>query len=110
MILSSINKEVVACGYITQMGIFHKGEFNDFNLSCDIMEPFRVMVDDIVFSSMPFVFDSDMKYQLLQIFNRTVSVNDCEYYFSSALSIYTKNILKCITNNKIEEMEFFEVI
>ena len=110
LLLSTINKEVLSCGYITQIGIFHKGEFNDFNLSCDIMEPFRVMVDDIVMQNIPFVFDSDMKYEMLKIFNRTVLFKDAEYYFSSALSMYTKNILKCITENKPEEMEFFDVI
>ena len=34
LILSSINKEIVSCGYLTQLGICHRNEYNDFNLSC----------------------------------------------------------------------------
>ena len=49
ILLSTINKEVIASGYLTQLGIHHKNEFNEFNLSCDLMEPFRVIVDNFVY-------------------------------------------------------------
>lgn len=45
IVLSAFNREIVAQGYITQLGIFHDNMFNYFNLSCDLMEPFRVLVD-----------------------------------------------------------------
>lgn len=110
LLLSTVNKEVVASGYLTQIGICHKSEFNIFNLSCDIMEPFRVMVDDIVMANMPVIFDSDMKYELLKIFSKTIYANNTEYYFNSAIALYTKNILKFLSKGNTEEMEFFSVI
>ena len=48
ILLSTINKEVVSNGYLTQLGIHHKNEFNQFNLSCDLMEPVRVIIDNFV--------------------------------------------------------------
>ena len=45
LILSAVAREVVANGYITQIGIFHDNMFNQFNLASDIMEPFRPVVD-----------------------------------------------------------------
>lgn len=45
VLLSAFNREIVACGYLTQLGIWHDNEFNEFNLACDLMEPFRVVVD-----------------------------------------------------------------
>ncbi len=32
MILSAINREITAAGYLTQIGIFHQNTFNPFNL------------------------------------------------------------------------------
>lgn len=45
VLLSAFNREITASGYLTQLGIWHDNEFNSFNLSCDLMEPFRVVVD-----------------------------------------------------------------
>lgn len=110
LILSSINKEIVSCGYLTQLGICHRNEYNDFNLSCDIMEPFRIAVDKIVMANMPIIFDSEMKIKLINIFNTIVKIDGSEYYFSSAISLYTKNILSCLSEENIEDMEFFEIL
>ena len=44
IILSTINKDVVSKGYITQIGINHKSEFNQFNLTLSLIhisEPTR---------------------------------------------------------------------
>lgn len=45
IILSAFTREVVANGYITQLGLFHDNMFNQFNLASDLMEPFRILVD-----------------------------------------------------------------
>ena len=37
LILSSVAREIVANGYITQIGIFHDNMFNQFNLASDVM-------------------------------------------------------------------------
>ena len=41
LILSAVNREVVCSGYLTQLGLFHDNMFNQYNLSCDLMEPIR---------------------------------------------------------------------
>ena len=45
LLLSTFNRCVVANGYITQLGLFHDNVFNQFNLACNLMEPFRPLVD-----------------------------------------------------------------
>lgn len=45
IILSAINRTLVAMGYLTQLGIHHDNMFNQFNLSCDLMEVWRILVD-----------------------------------------------------------------
>ena len=49
ILLSTVNKEIVSNGYLTQLGIHHKNEFNQFNLTCDLMEPFRVIIDHFIY-------------------------------------------------------------
>ncbi len=45
ILLSSFNREVAVNGYLTYFGIHHHSIENKFNLSSDLMEPFRPFVD-----------------------------------------------------------------
>ena len=45
IMLSAFKREIVANGYITQLGLFHDNMFNPFNLASDLIEPFRVLID-----------------------------------------------------------------
>lgn len=49
IILSVFNREIVSCGYFTQLGLCHRNPYNKFNLASDFMEPFRILVDETVF-------------------------------------------------------------
>ena len=64
LLLSTFNKEIVANGYLTQIGIFHKNMFNYYNLSSDLMEPFRVIVDELAYKENPQKFEKDEKRKL----------------------------------------------
>ena len=109
LILSAVNKEIIANGYITQIGIKHRNDFNDFDLSSDIMEPFRPLIDEIVYNSLPVVFDSEMRTKLLNIFNSTVTIDSNEYYLSSAISKFVSDVLKNLGNGTSEKVEFIRI-
>ena len=53
ILLSAFNREIVNNGYLTQLGIFHDNMFNQFNLSSDLMEPYRILVDERVYRMKP---------------------------------------------------------
>ncbi|NLP48589.1 MAG: type II CRISPR-associated endonuclease Cas1 [Clostridiales bacterium] len=110
LILSAFNREVVANGYITQLGICHRNEFNEFNLSCDLMEPFRPVIDKKVYSKHPFVFDEDMRYNLVDTLNSKVKLNGANYHLTTAIAIYTRNILRCLSSGKLENLALDLVI
>ncbi len=48
ILLSMFNREIANAGYLTQLGIFHSNRFNHFNLASDLMEPYRILVDEII--------------------------------------------------------------
>lgn len=62
LILSAFNREIAANGYSTQLGLFYDNMFNQFNLSCDLMEPFRICVDRWVCENGYESFESEQKH------------------------------------------------
>ncbi len=96
VLLSTINKEVVNNGYLTQLGIHHKNEFNEFNLSCDLMEPFRMIIDNFVYFNQTREFDSSYKLDLVNIFNDKFKYNGKNYTLKDVLKLYVKNTLDCL--------------
>ena len=90
IILSTFNKEIVARGFCTQLGVHHHNTFNQFNLSCDLMEPFRCLVDDVVLQQGDAVFDHEYKEKLLDVLNRTVKYNRQNMAVSTAITRYVR--------------------
>ena len=64
IILSAFTREIVAGGYITQLGLFHDNMFNQFNFASDLMEPFRILVDREVVNMSMTEFAQDKKCAL----------------------------------------------
>lgn len=43
-----VARSLVGSGFLPALGIFHKNQFNPFNLADDIIEPYRIFVDSLV--------------------------------------------------------------
>ena len=80
ILLSNFNKEIVSNGYLTQLGIKHVNEYNPFNLTCDMMEPFRILIDEIVYNNLEKNFDSDYKLMLVDVLNKHVNYCGKQYF------------------------------
>lgn len=110
ILLSSFNKEITSNGYLTQLGIHHKNEFNYFNLSSDLMEAFRPYVDNIVYENKDKQFDKEYKLKLIDILNGKVKINNGNYYLTNAIGIYVKGIFKALENEDITQVLSMEVL
>ncbi len=110
MLNSAFNREIVANGYLTQIGIFHDNMFNHFNLTSDIMEPFRILVDRMVYKMNPQQFDKEERHALWRLFSEAVSYKGNIQLVSAAIRLYTKNVLDCISNGKPDDIVFYENI
>ena len=98
ILLSTINKEVINNGYLTQLGIHHKNEFNDYNLSCDLMEPFRVVIDNFVYFNQNRKFDTQYKLDIVNIFNNIYKYQDKKYTFKDIIKLFVSNVLTSFNN------------
>lgn len=96
ILLSSFNKEIVSNGYITQLGLNHKNEFNEFNLSCDFMEPFRVVIDRFIYYNPPEELTTEYKQKLVNILNESFLYDGKNYTLKDVIKKYVKNIFSTI--------------
>lgn len=92
ILLSALNRIICAKGYATQLGIWHKNEFNEFNLSCDLMEPLRVLVDEKVFANKEREFNGNYRHELIDILNRQVRFGGKVYFLTNFLPLYVTQI------------------
>lgn len=96
ILLSTINKEVISNGYLTQMGIHHKNEFNEFNLSCDLMEPFRIVIDNFVYYNQEKELNTEFKLDIVNIFNSRYTYENKKYTLKDIIKLYVKNTLEAL--------------
>ena len=109
ILLSTVNKEVISNGYLTQLGIHHKNEFNQFNLTCDLMEPFRIIIDNFVYYNQNRKLDKDYKLDIVNIFNNYFLYQNKKYILKDIIKMYIKNTLDCIDNlDNYKEFVYYE--
>ena len=106
ILLSSINRQVVSNGYLTQIGIFHDNMFNQFNLSSDLIEPWRTVVDDKVYNSVKKVFDQEQKIELINLLNDFVNIDNKETRINQAIDIYVRSVFDALNNRDLSLLRF----
>ncbi len=98
IIMSCINREINILGYLTQLGINHCNEFNPYNFGCDLMEPYRPYVDELVLSIKK--DNLDWKHFMSDILNKRVKIDDKQTTISNSISIYVKSCTDSLTSNE----------
>lgn len=108
IILSAFVREIVAMGYFTQLGIFHDNMFNPFNLACDLMEPFRILVDRQVCSMKLEQFQREEKLQLVDVLNHQIQLDGNTEFVNRAVRIYSKSVLDALNDKDISKIKFYQ--
>ncbi|BAK45585.1 type II CRISPR-associated endonuclease Cas1 [Eggerthella sp. YY7918] len=111
VLLSMVNREVVSRGYLTQCGICHRNEYNQFNLTCDFMEPFRVAIDRLVVDCLEGEFDAETRRILGDVSNKGMSYRGGSYRLGSVVSLYVQDCLNAL-NKKLspDDIESFRIL
>lgn len=107
IILSAFNREISANGYITQLGIFHNNMFNHFNLSSDLMEPFRILVDKCVVDMDLNEFAKNQKMELVSLLNKDVYIDGKIQVLNNGIKIYCKSVFDALNENDISLIRFY---
>ena len=108
VLLSAFNREIVSSGYLTQLGIWHDNEFNEFNLACDLMEPFRVVVDRTAMALEE--GDQDFKKKMANILNYQTLIDGKNTTLDLAIRQYTKSVFHALEEENESLLIFPEKI
>lgn len=106
ILLSSVAREIVACGYFTQLGIFHNNMFNHYNLASDLMEPFRVFTDITALNTDLTNFEHEQKMEFVKMLNNEIRIDSKVNVMTNAIKIYVKSIFDTINERNISLIKF----
>lgn len=91
-------------GMLNTLGIHHKNKYNAFALADDIMEPFRPIVDEAVYSIMQHYdeqeLNTEIKSILLQILTRTVYFKKEKSPLMVALQKTASSLQQCYSGKR----------
>lgn len=97
ILLSTINREIKALGYLTEIGIHHIGESNPFNLSCDLIEPLRPLVDSYVVKNL--LDEDNYRIKLISMLSTVVTYKDQSILLENAIPLYIIDVIKALKDN-----------
>ncbi len=109
ILLSAFNREISAAGYLTELGLHHDNIFNHFNLSSDLMEPFRILVDHKVCDLMPEELNKDAKLALINILNESVEIEHSRQTVLNAIRIYLKYVFDALNCGDPSLLRFYQL-
>lgn len=109
LLLSVVNREVSANGYLTQLGLFHDNGFNQFNLSCDLMEPFRPIVDRFIKDKEYERLEAAEKHEIVRLLQETLRIEGKMQTLLYTVKIYVKSVFDALSEDDIERVKFPEL-
>lgn len=108
VLLSAINREIAASGYLTQIGIWHDNEFNQFNLGSDLIEPLRTVVDETALKIEN--GDKGFKRIMANVLNLEAKFDGKQTTFDIALRQYVRSVLFALETGDADAVKFPEEV
>lgn len=106
ILLSEFNRAIVASGYLTQLGIHHKNEFNEFNLSSDFIEPFRFLVDRKACSLKE---GDDFKSEMINLLTLDVHQNGKKQSLTNAIGVYCNSVFSALNSGDVSRIAYIDI-
>ena len=108
ILLSAVNREIVGMGYITQLGLNHCNQFNQYNLGSDFVEPLRIFVDEVVVKNQFTEFGSAEKRLLIEIMSNDVYIDGNVQVLNNAIRIYCKSLFEALRTGNNQMIRFIQ--
>ena len=107
LVLSTVSRALVMYGYSTVLGIHHISRSNRFNLSCDLMEPFRPFMDVLVYRHRARSFDKIFKRELIKGLQQRLIYNSRHMTMEDAIASFVLHCTKMLTEGKTNLPEVY---
>lgn len=113
ILTGAVIRSVAFAGLNDNLGIWHHSAQNANNLSCDLVEVFRAVVDYYVYNhldSLTTPLSIEIRKDLVNLLNYYVLVNNKKYQVTYAIGLLVNDYVEYLKNGKIEDVhmpEFF---
>lgn len=108
VLLSCFNREIKIAGYLTELGFFHRSQHNFYNLSSDLMETYRPLVDQIVYQNQFEIFGTKEKRIMLELLTQKVKINNRKHLIPNAIKMYVNSVFDSLNKKDLEKIKHFE--
>ncbi|MFW8053164.1 type II CRISPR-associated endonuclease Cas1 [Vagococcus fluvialis] len=113
IIRAQIARCVVAQGLLPMLGVFHRNEYNSFNLVDDLMEPFRPLMDYYIHQKILSKEDKYLTYesriQLIDFLNQKIKINNKKIYMNQCMTDYIGSFIKAMEKNDMAHLLLIEL-
>lgn len=117
---SKISRVIAGKGLLTYLGIHHKNEYNQFNLSSDLIEVYRPLVDFFVHEYMKEAkyFSKEDRVELINLLNAKILQSNCMETVSNSIEKYVDFVIEYFEKNgncnlekipNLEKIIFYEL-
>ena len=103
---SMISSIVVSKGLLLNLGIFHRGPTNHYNLADDIIEVYRPIVDDYVLNHLinENILTREHRENLIKLIDLKISFDGNMQTIPNSIEMYTESIMKCFENHSVDNL------
>lgn len=101
---SAIARKICSTGLHPTFGIHHRNRNNPFVLADDLIEPFRPLVDTVVYNLWESELDEinrSSKEKILGLMNQFVWIDEKNQSLQNAIEIYVNSYLESIREKKL---------
>lgn len=109
IIRSKISQEIVSLGFIPAIGVFHRSEYNSYNLADDFIEPFRPIVDLYVYRLLinreEEFLTPELKENLSNILNEIIVYDNKNQKIKNCIPIYLQDLFNFFETGNIEKIK-----
>lgn len=99
---------VTSLGLIPTLGVFHRNEFNSFNLVDDLMEPFRPLMDwyilEKILPKYPKYLTWEARCQLIDFLNQPYFFREKKTTIDLVMLDYVNSFIKVMKNENLAEL------
>ncbi|TDL98238.1 type II CRISPR-associated endonuclease Cas1 [Macrococcus brunensis] len=106
ILLAVFVRTIVSKGYLSEIGIKHRNEFNLYNLASDLMEVMRPIIDHKVLKTIHDQFEKDEKREIADVLNQKIVINNKMYYLVNAIEIYVDSVFKYLSTGNEKYIKF----
>lgn len=114
IIASQVIRNIAFNGLLDNLGIWHASNSNNYNLSYDLIEPFRQVVDMFVYKNVKNLsspLSHEIKIGLINLLNEKVVIDGNSYKISYAIGITVNSFIQYMKSGDIKDIKLpiFEI-